>query len=157
MTEAKRQGARFTIYLPVAEGEASPDAGAAPGRAARGTETVLLVEDDPAVRLLAEEALTRLGYVVLTAADGHQAVRLAEGRSGSIDLLLTDVVMPNGGGRQVAESLTATDPGLRVMYMSGYTDDEVLRHGVQQSQIPFIQKPFTAEDLARKVREVLDR
>jgi signal transduction histidine kinase len=123
----------------------------------RGTETVLLVEDEDAVRALTRHVLRVAGYAVLEAADGRQAVRVADGYAGRIDLLVTDVVMPHLGGREVADALAGRHPGLRVLFLSGYSDDAVVRHGLVDRDVAFLQKPFTPADLARKVREVLDR
>src|SRR5262249_17851815 len=97
------------------------------------------------------------GYRVIPAPSGPEALGAAERHEGAIDLLLTDVVMPGMGGRELAERLTATRPRLRLMFMSGYTDDAVIRHGVLERNTAFIQKPFRPEALAQKVREVLDR
>jgi PAS domain S-box-containing protein len=151
------RGTTFKIYLPQVEGlhdarRSHPGAGVAP----RGAETLLLVEDEGAVRRLAAEALRGSGYAVLEAAHGGEAVRLAEGHGGPIDLLVSDVVMPEMGGRILAERLSASRPGLRVLFVSGYTDDAVVRHGVLEAEAAFLQKPFTPAALARKVREVLD-
>lgn len=123
--------------------------------ASRGTETILFVEDEDAVRAIAKLALTMQGFTVLAASCGSEAMRIAEEHLGTIDLLVTDVVMPEMGGRQVAESVRTHRPGIKVLYMSGYTDDAVFRHGVQLTDA-FVQKPFTPFGLARKVRAVLD-
>jgi len=151
-------GTTFKIYLPqvdaVVEGGAS---GAAPATVLRGTETVLLVEDAGAVRAVARQALARQGYTVLEAADGTEALQIAASHPGPIHLLLTDVVMPGLSGRQLSDQLTLLRPDTRVLYTSGYTDDAVVRHGVLEAGIAYLQKPFTVDGLARKVREVLDR
>jgi two-component system cell cycle sensor histidine kinase/response regulator CckA len=151
-------GTTFKIYLPqvdaVAEGGA---AGAAPSTVHRGTETVLLVEDAAAVRAVARQALTRQGYTVLEAADGTAALQIAASHRGPIHLLLTDVVMPGLSGRQLSDQLALLRPDTKVLYTSGYTDDAVVRHGVLESGIAYLQKPFSVDGLARKVREVLDR
>lgn len=151
------KGTTFKIYLP-AVAEQLPAGKYVHGlrRMPRGSETVLLVEDESAVRALARHILESCGYTVLQAADGHEAVRIAEGRAGSIDLLVSDVVMPHLGGRQLAERLTAVKPGLKVLFLSGYTDDAVVQHGVLQAEFAFLQKPFTPTGLAQKVRDVLD-
>jgi CheY-like chemotaxis protein len=117
---------------------------------------VLVAEDEAGVRGLARMALEQLGYTVLTATDAEEAAAVAQGAE-TVDLLLTDVVMPGGGGRELAERLRRVRPGLRVLYMSGYTDDAVVRYGVEHARVDFIQKPFATATLARKIREVLDR
>ena len=110
---------------------------------------MLFVEDDDAVRDLARRVLINLGYSVM------EAVMLSELHQGSIDLLLTDVVMPEMSGRQLALKLEPLRPGMRVLYMSGYTDDTLLRYGVQENQVPFLQKPFTADALVAKVKKAI--
>jgi CheY-like chemotaxis protein len=150
------RGTTFRIYLPRIDGDAAggPDAG---GQSLpRGTETVLLVEDEEAVRTLTRQALAACGYRVLEAADGAQGLHLAELQGGRFDLLVTDLVMPRMGGRELAERLTAMRPGVKVLYLSGYTDDAVVRQGVLEAQAHFLQKPFSVQALARKVRAVLD-
>jgi DNA-binding response OmpR family regulator len=124
--------------------------------APRGTETVLIAEDEDGVRNVASSILEIQGYTVLLAETGAETVRIMSEHPGPIHLLLTDVVMPDFGGRALAEVVRGLRPGLRVMYMSGYTDDAVVRSGVESSRDCFIQKPFTPLTLARRVREVLD-
>ncbi len=120
-----------------------------------GAETILLVEDEDVLRELFREVLTRLGYHVLTASSGLAAIEMAA--SGDpIHLLLTDVVMPSMGGRELAERLFVSRPGLPVLYMSGYTADAVLRHGFSGATVNFIEKPMSPSALAQKVRDVLD-
>jgi CheY-like chemotaxis protein len=150
-------GTTFKVYLPRVQ-QAASRGGSHPGQVLipRGTETVLLVEDDAAVRALTRQVLAGLGYTTLVAGDGSEAVRLAEGHGGAIDLLVTDVVLPEMGGRKVAERLRPVRPGLRVLYVSGYTDDAVVRHGILEDQVHFLSKPFSPAVLAQKVREVLD-
>jgi PAS domain S-box-containing protein len=155
-------GSTFRIYLPSVEpdAEASAVAGASssgPTAAPRGTETVLLVEDEDLVRALFLKVLTQQGYTVLPATCGEDALLQADKHTGPLHLLATDVVMPGISGRELAERLTAARPGLKVLFLSGYTDDAVLRHGVREAEAAFLQKPFTPDVLARKVREVLDR
>jgi PAS domain S-box-containing protein len=152
------QGTRFTVLLPrlaavttVAAAEA-PEAAAEPG----GAETMLVVEDDDAARGLWQELLADLGYRVLVASNGAEALEVALAHPERIDVLLTDVVMPRMGGRVLAERLTAARPGLHVIFMSGYTADTMLRQGIALTGGPFLQKPFTAQQLARKIRETLD-
>ncbi len=152
------RGATFKIYLPRVQerpssGKSNPGVKIMP----RGTETVLLVEDEDAVRALAHHVLTACGYTLLEACDGAEALRIAGQQAGRIDLLVTDVVMPQVGGQEVAERLGALHPGLKVLYLSGYTDDAVIRHGILEAEVPFLQKPYSPAVLAQKVREVLDR
>jgi DNA-binding NtrC family response regulator len=118
---------------------------------------VVLVEDDDAVRELARSVLAEHGYTVLDARDGDEALRICEQYPGVIHLLVTDVVMPQTSGQQVAERLQALRPGLKVLYFSGYTDNAIVHHGVLDADTAFLQKPFTPDALARKVREVLDQ
>ena len=122
-----------------------------------GCETILLVEDNPAVRALARRVLYRQGYTVLEAADGEEAILLCDRYGGHIDLVLSDVVMPKLSGPKAVEQLVAMRPSMQVLYMSGYTDDSIGQHGVLEADVHFIQKPFTPPALGKKVREVLDR
>jgi PAS domain S-box-containing protein len=151
-------GTTFKIYLPAVEG-LRPAGTKHSGILAvpRGAETVLLVEDEDAVRRLSCHALRGAGYTVLEAGHGGEAVRLADNYDGPIHLMVSDVVMPEMGGRILAERLTAARPSLKSLFVSGYTDDAVLRHGVLAADVAFLQKPFTPVSLALKVREVLDR
>jgi CheY-like chemotaxis protein len=150
------RGTTFKIYLP--EVDAPPDASVlAATELPRGTETVLLVEDAEPVRAVARQVLERQGYTVLEAPHGDAALAIATAHDGPIHLLLTDVVMPGLSGRQVADQLKQLRPDTRVLYASGYTDDAVVRHGVLEAGIAYLQKPFTSGSLARKVRETLDR
>jgi two-component system cell cycle sensor histidine kinase/response regulator CckA len=114
------------------------------------------VEDEPAVRNVACQTLRARGYVVLEAPDAAAALRAAAEQGGRLDLLLTDVVMPGRSGRALAEQLVAERPGLRVLYMSGYTDGAIGEHGVLAPELSYLQKPFGPDELARKVRSVLD-
>ncbi|MDB5306593.1 MAG: domain S-box protein [Gemmataceae bacterium] len=150
-------GTTFKVYLPRTEDRAAPGVGQSGVRAlARGTETVLLAEDEEGVRALARFVLRQAGYEVLEAADGVAAGRVAAAYPGPIHVLVTDVVMPGLGGRDLAAQLVASRPGLKVLYLSGYTDDAVVRHGVLEDHVHFLQKPFSPAVLTGKVREVLD-
>jgi two-component system cell cycle sensor histidine kinase/response regulator CckA len=151
------QGTVFKVYLPRAEQVAAPAPHAEPGDSPpRGTETVLLTEDEQAVRELAALALEKQGYRVLKAADGPEALRLASEHGGEIHLLLTDVIMPGMKGKALAERMAEICPDIRTLFMSGYADSMVARHGLLEPGVSFIEKPFSLVDLARKVREVLD-
>ena len=153
------QGASFKVYLPrVEEAMAVPEVGkSSPGTRPRGSETVLLVEDDESLRMLAREILTVQGYAVIEAASPRDALRIHQAHQGRIDLLLTDVVMPEMNGRQLADRLKAARPTMAVLFMSGYTG-EALRAGggVAEFTGQLLQKPFTPDGLTRRVREVLD-
>ena len=151
------RGSTFQIVLPIVEGPAAvPEDRSRPGRpSGRGTETILLVEDDDSLRHLATRVLRSAGYNVLTAANGGVALLMAPDQQ--VDLLVTDVVMPGIGGPSLARQLVAARPGLKVLFTSGYTDDATLRDGVQEKTAHFLAKPYATVDLARKVREVLDR
>ncbi|MCK9460057.1 MAG: response regulator [Proteobacteria bacterium] len=150
------QGTAFKVYLPRVS---APVVEAAPkpvSEAPRGSETVLVVEDEDAVRRLTERILRAAGYRVLAASNGGEALLLCEKHGDAIDLLLTDVVMPQMGGRELFARLATISPGLRVLFTSGYTDDTIVHHGLLAPGTRFIGKPFNAAALARKVREVLD-
>ncbi|MGA6953573.1 MAG: response regulator, partial [Candidatus Acidiferrales bacterium] len=121
-----------------------------------GAETILLVEDAAALRKLTRMLLTQHGYHVLSAANGVEALQKAQQKPERIDLLLTDVIMPGLNGRALAERLATLQPGLKVLYMSGYTDDAIVNHGVLGAGNTLLHKPFSEENLIRKVREVLD-
>jgi CheY-like chemotaxis protein len=149
-------GTTFRVYLPRVESVPSatptPDVVVPMGR---GTETVLLVEDEDVVRNMIRDVLQHRGYTVIEARHGAEALEIAAGHAGSIDLLVTDVVMPHVGGGELAQRLLAQRPDLRVLFISGYTDDAVVRHGVERGSA-FLQKPFSLESFGLKVREVLD-
>jgi len=150
------RGSSFRIYLPRIETPAEEPAGPQKGGPAPGSETVLVVEDEPAVLTLSRRALEAQGYVVLAASDPVAALRVVERHGGTIHLLLTDVVMPGLSGRELADRLTAQRPGIRVLYMSGYPGDAVVQRGTLPAGSAFLQKPFSPDGLARKVRDVLD-
>ena len=150
-------GTTFQIDLPCCEGETSAvRSESAPIRSNSGSETVLLVEDDARVRALVATMLRRSGYAVLDAEGGEQALEIMRAHRGSIDLLLTDVVMPAMNGRILAERLQTLSPGTRVLFMSGYSDDAIVRAGVLAAEGAFLQKPFSSAALAAKVRQVLE-
>jgi len=151
------QGTTFNIYLPQAEGPASPLPSVESQTLAGGNEVVLLVEDEAAVRALAARVLREHGYTVLEASDGAEAVRVAAIRAPeAIDLLVTDVVMPQLGGKAVANQISSLYSELKVLFISGYTDTAIVHHGRLDEGVAFLHKPFTPADLIRKVREVLD-
>ena len=147
-------GTTFTVLLPMSATLAALPVDPEPARS--GTETVLLVEDEAAVRRIAAATLRRAGYRVVEAGSAADARVEAQAASGAIDLLLTDVEMPGGGGRALAQRLRAEIPGLRVLYVSGHTDDDALLREVERSRSPFLAKPFGPPELLRRVREVLD-
>jgi len=149
-------GTTVKVYLPrLEQPDLEPAADASQG-SLRGAETVLVAEDEDGVRELLRKTLTEYGYTVLTARHGRDALMLAGERAGDIDLLLTDVVMPEMSGRELAETLVDRRPDLKVLYISGYTDDEVLQRGVRGRDVGLLRKPFATEELARRVRTILD-
>ena len=150
-------GTTFKIYLPTVEERQTNILDPGLARSSGGSETILLVEDEDGVREFAARSLQELGYTVLKASGGSAAVELMVSRREKIDLLVTDVVMPELNGRQLAEILLKSIPELKIIFVSGYTDDSIVRHGVLQANVAFLQKPFTPNSLACKVREVLDQ
>jgi PAS domain S-box-containing protein len=148
-------GTTLKLYFPRVDERVETPERARATASIRGTETVLLAEDAAAVRAVAYEVLTRHGYTVLLAPDGRSALSIAADHAGPLHLLVTDVIMPEMSGRQLADRLKEIRPELKVLFVSGYTDDAITRHGVLEPGIAFLQKPFTPESLARKVREVL--
>ncbi len=151
-------GSTFKVYLPCTE-RLSP---ASPSRSKqsslpRGKETILLVEDEDGVRALILRVLRSCGYTILEARNGLEGVQLAEEFPGRLDLLLTDVVMPQLGGRELSVRVSELHPEVKVLFLSGYTDDAVVRHGILEAEVAFLQKPFAPGSLAAKVREILDR
>jgi PAS domain S-box-containing protein len=149
-------GTTFKVYLPRVDAEIEKRPSHAPPANLHGTETILLVEDDDPVRAVAMEILNRHGYQVLAARHAGEALLFCEKHSGTIHLLVTDVVMPQMGGPELGRRLAKEQPEMKVLFMSGYTDDSVVRHGVLDAKVAYLQKPLTTEGLARKVREVLD-
>jgi len=149
-------GTTFSIYLPASEDGVGVSGEGTRVAPSKGHETILLVEDEASLRNLAARALRGRGFNVLLAADGTEALRLFETYRGPIDLLATDVVMPNMDGRELADRLRARIPGLKVLFLSGYMDDALLRRGVFRADETLLQKPFTPSSLAQRVREVLD-
>ncbi len=152
------RGTTFKIYLPrTDEAIETAEPVAAPRPAAGGVETVLLAEDDPAVREVTAAMLAQRGYRVLRAPDGQAALEMARAHPGPIPLLVTDIVMPGMTGPELADALRRERAGLRTLFISGYTDDAVVRQGVLEAGMPYLQKPFTLDDLIRRVRGLLDR
>ena len=152
------KGTTFHIYFPKASVEIeAPRAADDTAKVGQGRETILLVEDDDMVRAIARRALEPRGYTILEAANGEAALAALAAHNGDVDLLLTDVVMPDMSGRQLAEVLQGRYPALRVLYTSGYTDDAVLRHGIQRADVAFLAKPYTPGTLRQRVRQVLDQ
>jgi CheY-like chemotaxis protein len=149
-------GSTFSVYLPRVDQPVAPESGNSPGAAPlAGSETVLLVDDQEALRSLGRRTLERYGYTVIAPASAEEACQLAAGLAASIDLLVTDVVMPGMNGTELAETLRRENPDLKVVFMSGYTNDALSQHtGVDGTR--FLQKPFTPVLLARSVRELLD-
>jgi two-component system, cell cycle sensor histidine kinase and response regulator CckA len=151
------RGTTFKIYLPRVEeaaAESAPERNARLGL--RGTESILLVEDEESVRELIAEALKAQGYNVLVAGNGQEALALAAPANCRIEMMITDVVMPGMSGRELASRLAQSRPGMRVLFLSGYTEDAIVHHGVLDPGTAFLQKPFSLDALACKVREVLE-
>src|SRR5258705_6121709 len=150
-------GATFKMYLPVDETQDVATGHHEPvrGQWSKGTETVLLVEDAPMIRRLAREIMLRAGYKVIEAGDASQALQLAANHS-RIDVLLTDLIMPGPSGVELANQLKTLRADLRILFMSGYSDNPILRDGRLGENVPFLQKPFTPQDLLRKLRHVID-
>jgi signal transduction histidine kinase len=152
------KGTTFKVYFPQVEQPLKAAASPAPaGPLPRGTETLLVVEDEPALRLLTQGVLAAQGYEVLLAVNGQDGLRVVREHKGSpISLVLTDVIMPQMGGKMMAEWLNATYPELKILFTSGYTDDAIMQHGVLDPGVAFLSKPYTPATLTRKVRELLD-
>lgn len=151
-------GTTFKIYMLASDSVPdSPTAAQTRSVVQGGSETILLVEDEEMVRNLVRVVLEEIGYTILEARNVDKATSLCEQHQGSIDLLLTDVIMPQMSGRELAEQLKALRPQMKVLFMSGYTDDVVVRHGVLTAEVEFLPKPFSTGALETKVREVLDK
>ena len=150
------QGATFKVYLPVAAGEPVQQGAPVEPATLQGTETILLVEDQDEVRRVAQQILSRGGYHVIAAANAGEALICSERHPGVIHLLLTDLVMPQMSGHELAQRFAPVRPEMKVLYMSGYTDRAILQHGILDSGLAYVQKPLVPERLARRVREVLD-
>ena len=151
------KGTTFKVYFPqIAEEPSSIEAPVQANLLPQGTETILLAEDDLQVREFASRVLRGLGYKVLEASNGNEALVMAEQTAGTIDILLTDVVMPQIGGKHLSEKLQLHRPEIKVLFLSGYTADSIVHHGVLDKGVAFLHKPFTGNDLAQKIREVLD-
>jgi hypothetical protein len=149
------RGSTFKVYFPRVDELADQPAVPIAADVLTGSETILVVEDEPGVRQLVQKILERYGYHLLVAATPREAIDLAQGYSERIDLLMSDVVLPEMSGRSLAQQIVATRPEMRVLFMSGYTDDAIVHHGVLDPGTPFLQKPFTPDALVRKVRSVL--
>jgi len=150
------RGSVFKVYLPRVEaGAGAEPRGAAEARAVSGDEVVLLVEDDMMVRAFTRKALERLGYEVIEAGDGNEALDILGRRQQPVDIVVTDIVMPMLGGRELAQRVLDRWPGTPILFVSGYSDDAILRRGVLDQGAHFLQKPFTAAALARAMRRAL--
>ena len=150
-------GTTFSIYLPAVEATSEGLPPKPISGPLTGDETILLVEDEDPVREVTALLLESLGYEVLQVSNAKDAINLVENTRAKIDLLFTDVIMPGMSGRELVEALRLHDPGLKVLFQSGYTDDMVIRHGILRAEVAFLQKPFTVDALAKKIREGLDQ
>ena len=150
------QGTTFKVYFPRVEAAVDQPAAAPALETLKGSETILIAEDEPAVGELVRRVLARHGYRVLVASTPHEALDLAQRQTNPINLLISDVVLPEMSGRALASQLKSGRPNMRILFMSGYTDDAIVHHGVLDPDTPFLQKPFTPQALARKVRAILD-
>jgi CheY-like chemotaxis protein len=151
------RGTTFRIYLPRLRGTHTPEIQTGEVPVSSGSGTILVVEDDEMVRLLTTVMLREMGYTILVANSPQEALALCKETGTPIDLLITDVVMPEMKGPELREKVRALRPGIKVLFMSGYTSDVIVNHGVLEEGVNFIQKPFNMEDLGRKVHDVLSR
>jgi two-component system cell cycle sensor histidine kinase/response regulator CckA len=149
-------GTTFKAYLPTIAGELAPTREAAPAKELRGAETILLVEDEPSVRVVTSRMLRSLGYTILEAAHGEAGLALASTTQQPLHLVISDIVMPHMGGRELVARLREEQPGLRALFISGYAEDAITRNGPLEGDVVFLQKPFTRPALARAVREALE-
>jgi CheY-like chemotaxis protein len=150
------QGTTFRIYLPqIVVDDTAEQASDAEEEAPKGAGTIFLVEDEEQVRVVTQKMLEGLGYTVIVAADPKEALHLCQGMTAAPDLLLTDVIMPEMSGRELCDTLTAQWPGLRTVFMSGYTADLLKPHHILTTDTLFLQKPFIRKELARKVKEAM--
>src|SRR5579872_5975659 len=149
------RGTTFHIYNAVTEAAAEQHAVTVPDKALGGSETILLVEDEESVRKLVRDTLVNKGYKVIEGENGESGVAAALRHKGKIDLVITDVVTPGMGGREMVKQLALSRPNAKVLYLSGYTEDAIISDGSIESGTAFLQKPFTLQSLSRKVREVL--
>jgi two-component system, cell cycle sensor histidine kinase and response regulator CckA len=149
-------GSAFKIFQPRCAGVLGDSCGGAAGKQRNGSETILLVEDDESVRMIAQRVLIDAGYTVLGAEGGRSALDVCDYHSGPIDLLLTDVIMPRMSGGQVAERIAAIRPDTKVLYMSGYDNDTIAQSGVLEADVTILEKPFTVSGLLDNVRAVLE-
>ncbi len=150
------KGATFKIYLPWAAGSVEPAPAEKRETVRGGSETLLVVEDDEQIRALTCQVLREYGYATLAASRGEEALEIYRRHEGPIPLLVTDVVLPQMNGEELARQLTVLRPGIKALYLSGYANNAVVLHGILNRELAFLQKPFTPEALARKVREILD-
>ncbi|MBC2696308.1 MAG: response regulator, partial [Desulfobacteraceae bacterium] len=150
------KGTTFKVYLSKVKNTNPKEKKQTPVDNPGGSETVLIVEDDDNLRKFAQKALRQLGYKLLVAENGEDALKVCNEHDGQIDLMITDVVMPKMGGKEAAKRLQLFYPQMKVLYMSGYTDTAIVHHGVLEPGQNFLEKPFSPEDIAREVRETLD-
>ena len=153
---APNKGSTFVVDLPLVAAPAEQAEAEPADGSVGGSETVLLVEDEEFLRDLARRMLELAGYTVLTAADGEEALALVDAHDGTVHLVLTDVVMPGISGRELADRLGARHGAVKILFTSGYTDDVIVRKGLVEHTTHFLRKPYSMDDLTRKVREVLD-